>query len=293
MEVKGRFSGVTTIVIRFGGAQHFSRRNDRTEGPRYHGDCLLQSPKSAIRKALAAAGLAVFRTRHRYLQDGLFTIHNDRFRRDPEFQEAYRRGLRAIANPGAEFEWRVHVALWAAAASLRVPGDFVECGVNAGLISSAILHRLRWNSLDRRFFLIDTFRGPVLEQYSQEEIDRGRVQVAKDALAAGSFVTDLDRVRANYAEWPRAVIVQGVVPEVLASLDIPRVAFLHIDMNCVYPERAALEFFWSRLSEGALVLLDDYAYFGHDLQAHAMDAAARKLGAGILSLPTGQGLILR
>ena len=260
---------------------------------RYHGDCLAHLLKSTIRRALAAAGFAVFRTRHRYLQDGLFTLHSDRFRRDPGFQEAYRRGLRASGNPGAEFEWRVHVALWAAAASLRVPGDFVECGVNAGLISSAILHRLRWNTLGRRFFLIDTFRGPVLEQYSPEEIGRGRVQVAKDALAAGAFVTDLDRVRANYAEWPNAIVVQGVVPEVLAALEIPRVAFLHIDMNCAYPERAALEFFWSRLPEGAMVLLDDYAYFGHDLQGEAMDAAARKLGAEILTLPTGQGLILR
>jgi hypothetical protein len=249
--------------------------------------------KSAARRALAAAGLAVFRTRGRHIEDGLFTLHNDRFRRDPDFQDAYRRGLRATGNPGAEFEWRVHLALWAAAAGLHVPGDFVECGVNAGLISSAIMHGLRWNTLGRRFFLIDTFRGPVLDQYSPEEIGRGRLQVAKDAVAAGAFVTDLDRVRANYAEWPSAIVVQGTVPDVLASLEIPRVAFLHIDMNCAYPERAALEFFWSLLPAGAIVLLDDYAYFGHDLQGDAMDAAARKLGAVVLSLPTGQGLILR
>lgn len=191
------------------------------------------------------------------------------------------------------FEWRVHVAFWAAAASLRVPGDFVECGVNAGVMSSAIMHRLHWNSVGLRFHLIDTFAGPVLEQYSSNEIGCRRLAVAKAALDAGAYVTDLARVRSNFSEWPSAVVVPGSVPEVLPSLDIGAVAFLHIDMNCAYPERAALEFFWERLSPGAIVLLDDYAYAGHDAQMRAMDEAAQILRAEILSLPTGQGLIIK
>lgn len=92
------------------------------------------------------------------------------FRHDRAFQEAYARGVKAGNGVDPRFEWRVHVAFWAAAASLRVPGDFVECGVNAGVMSSAIMHRLHWNSVGRRFHLIDTFAGPVLEQYSSNEI---------------------------------------------------------------------------------------------------------------------------
>jgi hypothetical protein len=80
--------------------------------------------KSIIKKALATAGYSIFRTRNRYIEDGLFTIHNDHFRRDAAFQEAYNRGLKASNGVDAAFEWRVHVALWAAATSLRVPGDF-------------------------------------------------------------------------------------------------------------------------------------------------------------------------
>ncbi len=215
------------------------------------------------------------------------------FRHDRAFQEAYARGVKAGNGVDPRFEWRVHVAFWAAAASLRVPGDFVECGVNAGVMSSAIMHRLHWNSVGRRFHLIDTFAGPVLEQYSSNEIGCGRLAVAKAALDAGAYVTDLARVRSNFSEWPSAVVVPGSVPEVLPSLDIGAVAFLHIDMNCAYPERAALEFFWERLSPGAIVLLDDYAYAGHDAQMRAMDEAAQILRAEILSLPTGQGLIIK
>jgi hypothetical protein len=191
--------------------------------------------KTIIKKALATAGYAVFRARNRYLEDGLFTVHSDHFRRDPAFKEAYSRGLRASNGVDAGFEWRVHVALWAAATSLHASGDFVECGVNAGFFSSAIMHHLQWNTLDRRFYLIDTFTGPVLDQYSPEEVRGGRLRLAEDRLAAGAYVTDLARVRANYSEWPNARIVQGAIPDVLPALDIGKVAFLHIDMNCANP----------------------------------------------------------
>src|ERR1051325_5092499 len=117
--------------------------------------------KSLIKKTLAKAGYTVLRSQGRYLQDGFFTVHNDHFRHSETFREAYRRGLAASHGFDPEFEWRVHIALWAASASLHVPGDFVECGVNAGFISSAIMQKLRWNTLDRKFYLIDTFSGPV------------------------------------------------------------------------------------------------------------------------------------
>jgi hypothetical protein len=251
--------------------------------------------KDRIRKWLASAGYVVFNTRARggYARDGLFTWHDHRFQDDPAFRAAYARGVQAGAGVDPRMEWRVHVALWAARAAARAPGDFVECGVNAGFVSSAIMQRLNWSQTGRSFYLIDTFSGPVLAQYSREEIERGRGRLAEEALSRGAYVTDLERVRANFAEWPNVKIVQGAVPGVLPSLGIGRVAFLHLDMNCAYPERAALEYFWDSLAPGAIVLFDDYAYFGHDAQAEAILLAAASLGAEVLSLPTGQGLIVK
>ena len=125
------------------------------------------------------------------------------------------------------------------------------------------------------------------------EVQKLRTRIATDALEAGAYVTDMDRVRENFAEWPNSIVVRGAVPHVLENLKIDRVAFLHIDMNCASPERAALEFLWDRLSPGAVVLLDDYAYQGHECQRDSIDAAARVRGAEVLSLPTGQGLIVK
>lgn len=251
--------------------------------------------KNWIRKRLASAGYVVFNTQAPgcYARDGLFTANSHRFQDDAAFQAAYARGVKAGAGVDPRMEWRVHVALWAARAAARVPGDFVGCGGNAGFVSSAIMQLLDWAKIGKRFYLIDTFSGPVLSQYSAEEIDRGRERLAEEAIAKGAYLMDLQRVRANYAEWPNVEIVQGAVPGVLAPLGIGRVAFLHLDMNCAYPERAALEYFWDRLAPGGIVLFDDYAYFGNDALAAAIDSAAASLGADILSLPTGQGLIVK
>jgi hypothetical protein len=152
---------------------------------------------------------------------------------------------------------------------------------------------LDWKRVAKRFYLIDTFNGPVLTQYSSDEVREGRKSIAEEAVKRGAYVTDLERVRANYAEWPNTKIVQGAVPDVLPSTGLESVAFLHLDMNCAYPECAALEYFWQRLSPGGMVLLDDYAYFGNRIQGDSIEQAARSLGANVLALPTGQGLIIK
>lgn len=249
--------------------------------------------KRLLGRFLRASGYLPFNTRKHYVRDGLATVHNTRFLADSSFQTAYSRGIEASRGVDPQFEWRVHVALWAARAALRVPGDFVECGVNAGFISSAILQHLDWNSIHRNYYLIDTFAGPVTTQFSADEIRKGRLDIANAALAAGAYVTSVESVRANFAEWPAAHVVQGSVPAILKEIDVQPVAFLHIDLNCAAPERAAFEHFWPRLSPGAMVLLDDYAYAGYECQAEAMEEAARLVGANILSLPTGQGLIIK
>jgi len=42
-----------------------------------------------------------------------------------------------------------------------------------------------------------------------------------------------------------------------------------------------------------MVLFDDYGYFGFESLTRAIDEAAARLGAEVLSLPTGQGLIIK
>jgi hypothetical protein len=249
--------------------------------------------KRALARLTREFGWAVLDTRKWTGGDGLYSLHTPRFLADPRFRSAYARGVQANGGYDPHFEWRIHLALWAATVASRAPGDFVECGVNSGFFSSAILTWLDWAKLGKKFYLIDTFEGPPLDQYSPAEIAAGRVEIAKKALDSGSFATNIDQIRANYREFERVEIVRGAIPAILPAVPRGPVAFLHIDLNCSAPEIAALRHLWDCVSPGGVVLLDDYAYFGHDAQGSALDAAARELGATIAVLPTGQGLIVR
>jgi hypothetical protein len=64
-------------------------------------------------------------------------------------------------------------------------------------------------------------------------------------------------------------------------------------MNCTVPEIGAASFFWERLVSGGMILLDDYAYSGYEEQNRAFNLFAAERNTEVLTLPTGQGLILK
>jgi hypothetical protein len=89
-------------------------------------------------------------------------------------------------------------------------------------------------------------------------------------------------------------LIRGAVPQTLSQVPSSQVAFLSIDMNCAEPEVAALEYFWPRLVPGAPVILDDYAFAEpYRRQKDAIDGWAKQQAVPVLTLPTGQGLILK
>jgi hypothetical protein len=226
-----------------------------------------------------------------YNQDGLRTIHNHDFMDEPSFCKAYDRGRRAASD--YKWHWRVHIGLWAAVTASKLGGDFVECGVNRGFMSSAIMEYLDWDSLNRTFYLLDTFAGLDPGHVSQEDRERGAIERNERALKKGFYVRGTESVKANFSQWKNTRIIQGTVPETLDQVEAREVAYLHLDMNCAPPEVAALSFFWDRLVPGAVVLLDDYAHRGYESQKHALDAFADQKQVMIASLPTGQGLLIK
>lgn len=229
---------------------------------------------------------------HAYDQDGLRSEHNHEFMDDPSFRKAYERGVRATGRD-YQWHWRVHVGLWVATCASRLPGDFVECGVNRGFLSSAIMCYLDWDSLGKHFYLLDTFKGMDERFISLEDKAAGALEKNCSNLANGFYTNGSDEVRANFSEWKDLSLIEGAIPETLPQVRAEKISYLHLDMNCSTPEVAAAEFFWERLVPGALVLLDDYAYRGYRAQKVAMDRFAEARANKILSLPTGQGLLLK
>jgi hypothetical protein len=172
-------------------------------------------------------------------------------------------------------------------------GDFVECGVNRGFLSSSIMESLDWDKLGKTFYLLDTFHGlsPSVVSpgmYGERELLRNEQNIEN-----GFYTDDFSSVEKNFSSWKNIRLVKGVIPESLSEVSATSLAFLHLDLNCAPPEVAAFDYFWPKLVHGGIVLFDDYAYCGYEGQKYAMDRCVEKYETKILSLPTGQGLLIK
>jgi O-methyltransferase len=236
-----------------------------------------------------------------YEKDGLITRTNCDFCADPRFLASYHLGASTLSifdsKKAQDFlygEWRVYICCWVAEHAKKLDGDFVECGVNSGFLSRAVMNYIDFKAMDdRRFYLFDTFRGIPVGQLSESEVRLGFKEKNNQLYGHDIY----EQVKNTFSEFDNAVLIQGVVPDSLTQAQIKKVCYLSIDMNCAFPELQALEFFWDRLVVGAIVILDDYGFSanqtGYINQKLAIDAFAIRKGVSVLCLPTGQGLIVK
>ncbi len=221
-----------------------------------------------------------------YDRDGLRTVHNCDFIFDPAFARAYRAGRSLDSWFGSDLEWRVHTLFWAATRGCELEGDFVECGVHRGGFSKTIIEYTDFGRIsDKRFFLLDSFEGMSAEHLVEAEIE--------NQLLDYPYEGNHESVVKTFAGYPNVVVIKGRIPETLSQVNSAKIAFLSIDLNNALPEIAAAEYFWERLVSGAAVVLDDYGWKKHIVQKHAFDKFAGSKGVPILTLPTGQGLIIK
>ncbi|MBC7900291.1 MAG: class I SAM-dependent methyltransferase, partial [Saprospiraceae bacterium] len=189
------------------------------------------SLKTILKKIVETSGYTIKRPSKEesyYDGDGLKSIHNHDFLRDPEFIAAYGRGVEAAGD--LNWHWRVHVGLWTAYSAGRLDGDFVECGVNRGFLSSAIMHYLDWDQTGKTFYLLDTFAGMDERYVSEKEINAGTLYHNQANLESGHYVRGVDSVRANFSQWKNVRIIEGPIPETLSEIDTASIAYLHLDM---------------------------------------------------------------
>ena len=220
-----------------------------------------------------------------YNQDGMATAHNADFMSEPRFAAAYAAGKATGSWTFGDLTWRAYIVCWAAERGATLEGDFVECGVNRGGYALSVIKYVEFDKLPKRFYLLDTYEG-LLDQYISAEEQAHGVRV-------GEYEPCYDAVVRTFSPYSNVEIIRGAVPETLAQVDADQIAFLSLDMNTREPEIAAAECFWDRLVSGAAIVLDDYGWRKHLEQKLAFDEFARKRGVQVLSLPTGQGLILK
>ena len=134
--------------------------------------------------------------------------------------------------------------LWAMARYTLPLGECIaECGCYLGG-ASKVMSIASENTKPLHIF--DTFSG-IPQDYI---IDGNRCR-------AGEHAASQEAVRQTLGDAP-ATLYQGLVPGTLSQLKDEKFSLVHLDMDVYLPTLEALKFFWPRMVDGAVVVIDDY-----------------------------------
>lgn len=153
-----------------------------------------------------------------------------------------------------------------------VPGAIAECGVwRGGSMMAAALTLLRLDAADRDIYLYDTFRGmpppseadtfSAYDGYSpmrhwrrrqRGEVNRWHYVPAEDVRAA--------MLSTGYPA-ERVHLVEGKVEDTLPAHAPGRLALLRLDTDWYESTRHEMEQLYPRLSDGGVLIVDDYGHY--------------------------------
>ena len=189
--------------------------------------------------------------------------------------------------------WRLNTLVWAARCSLKLDGDFIECGTFKGDMAWVIINSINFQEKrDREFYLYDSFEG-FSRKYSfvnDFPDSPGFFDYAEKFYKKPGLY---DSVIKRFDKIDNVHVVKGFLPDSLDSNTHDKIAFLHLDLNSPGPEIAVLEMLFDRVVLGGTIVLDDFGWILHKKQLEAEITFFEKRNQVVLELPTGQGLVIK
>jgi O-methyltransferase len=172
--------------------------------------------------------------------------------------------------------WRAHIVNTCINWVQDVEGDIVELGTWYGILAQTILQNDNL-SREKKLFLVDAFGQPGFKMSGRHKLNSYQVDI-------------FDVVQERFKKSAQVHLVRGIVPEVLRNIPTNKVCFLMIDMNSGIPEQKGLEFFWDKLTVGAIVYFDDYGQNFPELR-QLIDEFLVGKKEKLLVFPTGQAIL--
>lgn len=209
---------------------------------------------------------------HAYYPDGV--------RSSPELLDLYRRWIRGnkVNNNGDATRF---LALMLNVSQLQkegIVGDFAELGVWRGNSAAVLAHFA--SQSNRRLFLFDTFSG--FDGRDLSGIDEAHAKAFAD--------TSLESVCATVGHPEVTTYLKGFFPDTITDeVRECRFALAHIDCDLYQPMKAALEFFYPRMSDGGMLILHDYASGTWGGATQAVDEFCESTGERIVLWPDKSG----
>lgn len=155
-------------------------------------------------------------------------------------------------------------------------GEIAECGVFRGMTAFEL-----YKATGRPIHLFDSFEG--LSEKTAEDCAVGgkgtiscSLEAVKESLVGGNF--------RYYKGW---------IPDEFHKVKDLQFSFVHIDVDIYQPTCDSLDFFYPRMMKGGVIVIDDYGFRDWPGAKKAVEEMAEKHGFKVLSLTTGQGVVIK
>jgi hypothetical protein len=228
------------------------------------------------------------RPRYRYESDGLATVHYCPFVEDVAFSSLYEEmATEWWVGHYVDARWRMWLLTRLARQCVALDGNFAEFGVYRGGCAFMLLATTE-SLVERKLYLFDTFAGIPDAHLSDHERSLGLGGRLADT-SAGYVARRLERWSGRFEMCP------GDVFDTVPAFETGPLALAHVDMNTSAPTVHVLNYAYTRLVRGAIIVFDDYGYGWEDSQDEraAIDTFFADKPEQVVALPTGQGFVIK
>jgi O-methyltransferase len=166
-----------------------------------------------------------------------------------------------------------------------IPGDIMEVGVWRGGSGCLLALQSARSASPATVFLCDTFAG-VVHAGSQDPIYHGgeHSDTSADLVERLASHLGLDNVR----------VLEGVFPDETGGLvEDRRFKLCHLDVDVYESSRRSMDWVWSRVVPGGVVVVDDYGGDGMDGVRRAVDEFVDDVGCRRLYNINGHAVLVK
>lgn len=205
---------------------------------------------------------------------------------DVSLTGAMKKRLYQFARRASSTRYTVHNSYRIATACIKnkVPGVFIECGVNRGSQVAAMGYACQVLNDKRKIFLFDSFKGiPLAGPNDNSQPGVGKITHNTDVkdldellVSSNSVYSKLGNagmcsvglVKKYMREWGinlnQLVFYKGWFQHVLpkVSHQIGQIALLRLDGDLYESTKVCLEYLYPKVVKGGYVVIDDYALGG-------------------------------
>lgn len=254
--------------------------------------------KEALKQVFRVAGLEVTRSTPRYEPPPAPPQKNFYFETDETFQLIFREGVK---RSGSTHDPEVvHQRLYNTLQFLRyavdLDGEVAECGAFKGLSSFVFCNYIRLARPEfdgDRYHIFDSFEG-LSEPSKQDLSGQSTGEIDEEFQKAGAFHGSLETVKSTLRDFPRIEYHRGWIPQSFEGIPEREYKFVHLDLDLYEPIKGGVEYFYPRMVQGGVIVIDEYGFPRWPGARKAVDEYCEANGlTTAVSLTTGNGVLIK